>query len=248
MISAPSSLRQRILEQTAHHEDQKGEGEAAVPLTIKSANRQSVWKAAWFPAAIAAMLCLVVGTRLFISHFHRRANARSFVESAIVAHRGLMNASLALDVRSESPDVVSAWFASRVHFPFRMPNAGIASNDTARYALAGGRLTTFEGEPAALLSFHMPEMPNDTITLLIASGKKAEASGGNVTYSSGISFHSTDQDDLHVVTWEKQQLVYALIFSNKVANMTNKRSCSSCHEGAAPSSSTASLRYLHSQM
>jgi anti-sigma factor RsiW len=238
--TAPPSLRQRILEQ-AVQEQQKKVAETVIPQRIKAPSKQSIARSSWFPAAVAAMLCLVIGGTLLLPHFHRRANARSFVDSAVTAHRGLMNASLALDVRSDSPNVVSAWFASRVHFPFRMPNAGIASNDNARYALAGGRLTTFEGEPAALLSFQMPEMPNDTISLLIASGKKAEANGGKVTYSSGIKFHSMDQDDLHIVTWENQQLVYALIFSNKVASMSNKRSCSSCHEGAAPSSSTTAL-------
>lgn len=221
LITAPAALRERILQQTEQKKKVSSEAQTKV-LSLKQSWRNS----SWLPAAAAAMICVVAGAFLF-AHLHRQANVSSFVDTAIVAHRSLTNASMPLDVRSDSPKVVAAWFASRVPFPFRMPNAGIASDDSAVYKLAGGRLLTFRGEQAALLAF---QMQNDTISVLIASGNKAKAEGGKITYSNDIRFHSTDRNDLHVVTWENKQLVYALIFPSKVAA---EHSCSTCHTGSA---------------
>ncbi|HEX3438463.1 MAG TPA: zf-HC2 domain-containing protein [Pseudacidobacterium sp.] len=220
LITAPAALRERILQQTEQKKKVSSEAQPKV-LSLK----QSWWNSSWLPAAAAAMICVVAGAFLF-AHLHRQANVSSFVDTAIVAHRSLTNASMPLDVQSDSPKVVAAWFASRVPFPFRMPNAGIASDDSAVYKLAGGRLLTFRGEQAALLAF---QMQNDTISVLIASGNKAKAEGGKITYSNDIRFHSADRNDLHVVTWENKQLVYALIFPNKVAA---ERTCSTCHTGS----------------
>jgi anti-sigma factor RsiW len=234
--TAPTALRERILQQTGEQEKKKDtEGQnVVVPLTSVPTTGSSRPKRMWFPAAIAAMLCLAAGLSFLVPHLHREAAAKSFIDTAIMAHGGLSNANMPLDVQSDSPQVVSDWFASRVSFPFRMPNDGIASDDNAKYKLAGGRLMTFSGEPAALLEF---KMQNDTVSVLIASGKKAQARGGRITYSSGIRFHSTDRDGLHIVSWENKKLVYGLIFSNT----SQKHGCSSCHAGAEASSLTAML-------
>lgn len=158
-----------------------------------------------------------------------------------MTHRGLTNASMSLDVKSDSPQVVSAWFSNRVPFPFYMPNAGIASDDTAKYKLLGGRLMTFQGEQAATLAF---QMSNEIISILIASGKRARARDGKLTYSEGVGFHSMNRDDLHVVTWENKGLVYALFFPGSMANGSNKPTCSTCHEQAVPAA-TAMLDNPH---
>ena len=249
LVTAPISLRKRILEQAAHRDLDQGQriqekkeapsnGKNADPQARKPAGKWSLPKSTWFPMVIAAMVFLVAGASLYIPHLRGHANAESFIDTAIMAHRSLTNASMPLDVQSDSSKAVAAWFAGRVPFPFRMPNAGIASDDTARYVLTGGRLMTFEGEHAALLAFRTPD---DTVSVLISSGKKAEAKGGKETQSGGITFHSRDRGNLHVVTWENKALVYALIFPNHV---NQKYTCSSCHEGAK-SSETAALSQSH---
>ena len=250
-ITTPVALRARILKLTAEQQKQEKKKaleteaiaeQAVIPFISRPAStRQPMARRRWFPAAIAALLCIGAGLSFSIPHLRREANSRSFIDTAIVTHRGLTNASMSLDVKSDSPQTVSAWFSNRVQFPFRMPNAGIASDDTAKYKLLGGRLTTFQGEQAALLAF---QMPNETITILIASGKKAGARDGKLTYSDGIGFHSMDRDDLHVVTWENKGLVYALTFPGAMANGSNKRTCSTCHEQAAPNA-TAMLDNPH---
>lgn len=185
-------------------------------------------KAMRYSLALAAMLFLVVGSLITASRLRVESNADRFVATAIDTHRALSDAALQLDVQSESPNVVSAWFSQRVSFPFRMPNAGIAADDLAKYKLRGGRLVTFGGEPAALLVF---QLSKEVVSVLIAPDRHARAIGGRVTYSDGIKFHALDRDRMHVVTWENKNLTYAL-----TSNITGSaaRPCSTCHEGASP--------------
>jgi anti-sigma factor RsiW len=232
LFTAPASLRERILTQTANQQEERKKTPAETGIIRqfkKPESTQLSQNRSWLPAAIAAMLCLAAGITFSILHSRAEANAMSFVDTAIVAHRGITDTSMALDVRSNSPKVVSDWFTNKVPFSFRMPNAGIASEDTANYQLTGGRLLTFGGEQAALVAF---QMHGDMISILISSERKANAMGGSVTYSNGIRFHSNDRDNFHVVTWENKHLVYALIFPNK---LVNQRSCSTCHQGSTPS-------------
>jgi anti-sigma factor RsiW len=136
-----------------------------------------------------------------------------------------------LDVRSSSPQVVAAWFAQRVSFPFRIPNEGIASDDRAKYTLAGGRLVDFGGERAALLVFRLPR---DRISLLVSPDRLAKATGGRIVRSGELTFHAKVLGDLHVTTWDNKGLTYALV--SKVS-MGNSQACSTCHRdsAAAPS-------------
>jgi anti-sigma factor RsiW len=183
---------------------------------------------AWKPLAAAAILTLVAGAAWSNSYLHQEARAKQFIDSAVVEHRKCDDEAQ-LDVRSSSPEVVSSWFARRVSFPFRIPNAGIASDDRAKYTLVGGRLVNFGGESAALLLF---KISNDRISLLVSSNKQARARGGKVIHSDGLSFHSVDLENLHVATWDNQGLTYAL--TSSIA-MGSSHSCSTCHKDSAMS-------------
>ena len=196
-------------------------------------------KAIPYYLAFAAMLFLVVGGTLFVTRLRVESNANNFVATAVASHQALSDAALQLDVQSESPSVVSAWFSQRVSFPFRMPDSGIAAGNSARYKLLGGRLVTFGGEQAAVVVFRLSQ---DLVTILIVPDRQARAIGGNVTYSDGIKFHASDQNRMHVVTWEYKNLTYALT-SN--ASGSTARACSACHEGA-PSEvgSPRSIRWM----
>lgn len=171
-----------------------------------------------------------------MSHLRRELRAGNFVDAAIAEHCG-SGYGRPLDVQSSSPDVVAAWFAQRVSFPFRMPNAGIAADDRAKYTLAGGRLVKFGEEPAALLEFRMP---NNRISLLVSSDKLAAATGGKVTRSAGLRFHARDLGELHVATWDNKGLTYALISS---VAMGSNRPCSTCHRDSP--AATATLKRSH---
>ena len=222
---APPALRDRI----ANLAGAQGELEPEMPVReskvlVVSSRKKTVR----YSAALAAMLFFTVGGLLLVPRLRVESNSNSFVATAIDSHRALSDAALQLDVQSESPSVVSAWFSQRVSFPFRMPNAGIAADDTAKYKLRGGRLVMFGGDRAAVLVFRLSQQ---LVTVLIVPDRHARAVGGNATYSGGIKFHALDRDGLHVVTWENKSLTYAL--TSNISGMTSG-ACSTCHEGASP--------------
>ena len=233
---APASLHERIANLAATQAAVKPE----IPLIqsnvlVMSSHKKTLQ----YALALAAMLFLVVGGLLLVPRLRVESNANSFVATAIDSHRALSDAALQLDVRSESPSVVSAWFSQRVSFPFRMPDAGIASNDLAKYKLRGGRLVTFGGDRAALLVFQLSQ---NLVTVLIAPDRHAHAIGGNVSYSDGIKFHALDRDQMHVVTWENKNLTYALT-SNILGSSAH--ACSACHEGASSEVTSSRSQPIH---
>jgi anti-sigma factor RsiW len=223
LMMAPVSLRLRITELTAAHE-KKATAERPIWSNVSFIDDKARSRATWIPALIAAVLCLAFGISFWTIHLRPQAAAANFVETAVSTHQRLMNVNMPLGVSSDSLGTISSWFSTRVPFTFRMPSGGIAAQDLAKYKVVGGRLVTFAGEPAASLVF---QLNNEPVSVLVASGKNARAIGGVVTHSNGITFHTANRADLHIVTWENSQLVYALIFSNKASQNGN---CSSCHE------------------
>jgi anti-sigma factor RsiW len=225
-VKAPAALRERILSQMNDRTNQP----ASAPLAQKKSTVQAYWR----PLGAAAIFLVAIGIVLSVSHRRRESRAMSFVEAAIAEHRVSGNGA-SLEMESSSSEVVAAWFMQRVSFPFRMPDAGIAADDRAKYTLAGGRLVKFGGEPAALVEFRLPD---DRISLLVTSDKLASATGGKVVRSDGLSFHAEDRGEFHVTTWENKGLTYALISS---MTMASSRSCSSCHrDSPAPAAAMKS--------
>jgi anti-sigma factor RsiW len=232
---APAALHERIANLAATQAALKTEMLLESNVLIMSSRKKTIR----YALALAAMLFLVVGGLLLVPRLRIESNANSFVATAVDSHRALSDAALQLDVRSESPSVVSAWFSQRVSFPFRMPDAGIATNDLAKYKLRGGRLVTFGGERAALLVFQLSQ---DSVTVLIAPDRHARAIGGNVTYSDGIKFHALDRDKMHVVTWENKNLTYAL--TSNIAG-GRARACATCHEGSSAEVVSSRSQSIH---
>lgn len=221
---APAALRERIEKLSAANAALKPE----IPLqTSKVLTMSPRKRKIQYQLVIAATLFLVLGGTLLAFRLSVESKANSFVATAVTSHRALSDASLQLDVQSESPSVVSAWFSQKVSFPFRMPDAGIAANSSARYKLLGGRLVTFGGERAAVLVFRLSQ---DLVTVMIVPDRRARALGGQITYSSGIEFHAMNKDRMHVVTWENKNLTYALTSS---IDGSTAHTCSTCHQGAS---------------
>lgn len=231
-ITAPAALRERVVQLAAEAERKQNN---VLPVATMP-RRKAPHRPQWRPMALAAALCVVVGLPLLLNWVHRQTGAEHFVATAIAARRAVMSSELPLDVRSDSPQVVSAWFAGRVPFAFRMPNAGIASETRAKYKLVGGRLMDFGGQHAALLVY---QMPGDTITLLMASDQLAGTLGRDVRYSGGIALHSSNRDQMHIVTWDNQKVIYAMIYAHTAAQAGQ---CSNCHE-EHNGSTAAALEY-----
>ena len=213
--SAPESLRSAVMSKM---QETRGPARPTV-VPIKSPRTIRLWP---LTAVAAALAVFAVG--LFAFHSHQQNDKDPMIQAAVMAHQQLQQNAIPLDVASDSPQVVSSWFANRVSFPFRMANQGMAADDRAKYKLTGGRLLTVGADRTALLSF---SMAHDVVSLLVGPGHLSTASGGAVVQSDGIDFHSHDQDSLHVVTWNNRGLSYVLTSTRP---MENTRKCSACHE------------------
>jgi len=225
--AAPESLRNRILSLTSAPSlsghpinGMYPSSTVVMPGRHNPSSAIPTWKRL---IPIAAIFLIALGA-IFSLHMRSQSRANSFINTAILADRTLSTHMMPLDVESNSPTEIAAWFSERVPFRFRLPNSGIAADETAKYTMVGGRLISFRGEHAALVAFRLS---GENISLLVASDRVAHAEGGSVTASNGLKFHNREIEGHRVITWDNQGLTYALIFSS--AHFGQQHSCSSCH-------------------
>jgi mycothiol system anti-sigma-R factor len=178
-----------------------------------------------WPILVAAILLLAALVPL--PGIVRQASANSYVEAAVAAHRSSLNGSLPLEIKSESPSVVTSWFAGKVPFHFRLPEEAEAAGHEQVYRLTGGRLVNYKDGYAALVSYQMQQQ---TISLLVASSNSAVAAGGEQVPSGGIMFHYSKRAGFSVITWSTHGLTYALVSS---LPGSGRQSCMVCHQNMA---------------
>jgi anti-sigma factor RsiW len=179
-----------------------------------------------WPMLLAAILLFAAGL-LPIPGILRQASANSYIEAAVAAHRSSLNGSLPLEIKSESPSTVTAWFAGKVPFNFRLPQAAEDVGHEQVYRLTGGRLVNYKDGYAALVSYQKQQQP---ISLLVSSSKSAAAAGGEEVPSGGIVFHYSKQMGFSVITWSTHGLTYALVSS---LPGSGRQSCMVCHQNMA---------------
>jgi anti-sigma factor (TIGR02949 family) len=194
----------------------------AVQARPSLVSRMRVYK--W--VAVAAAILLVAGGVL-VPALRRQANAAGYIDTAIAAHRSLLDGRLPLEVRSESPNVITAWFARKVPFTFRLPTSAENLDHPPLYRLAGGRLVNYKGHYAALVSYQMQQ---EKISLLISPSSSAVAGGGEQVATGGVIFHYSKHAHLNVITWSTHGLTYALVSS---VPGSGRESCMVCHQSMA---------------
>jgi anti-sigma factor RsiW len=177
------------------------------------------------PALAAFMLAIAVVTILSrLSLTEARANA--FVDMAAQTHRQQLAGQLPLEVQTNSPSEISAWFADKVPFQFRLPTYQEVDGQAPKYELTGGTLVGFKGGRAAYISYRMGAQ---TISLVLISASSSVAAGGDKTVSKSLTFHAHRRDDLQVVTWSVHNLTYGLV---SAVSLPISQSCVVCHASA----------------
>jgi len=227
LYSAPRALRDRLAAiDLAHGTSVQG------PLRSRILNQRrlgpleslSRWRRVLAPAAVALALCLA-----FVPNLVRRAQAESFVASAVATHRNYLNGSLPSGVESSSPEAVTAWFGGKVPFAFRLPAAGSGPERIPVYRLTGGTLVNYKGGPAALVTY---EAQRDRISLLVDSTRTAIVAGGEQIRAGKLTFHYYNNSGYRVITWTNHGLSYALVSS---VSGPARASCLICHQNMADS-------------
>jgi mycothiol system anti-sigma-R factor len=226
LYSAPDSLRMRITAESAK--------QASASRSASNWYRK-FWQDLMQPLrdiaqpalswqALAAMTVLVIVGVAFIPSAVQQARARSFVQTAVTTHRCYLNGELPLEIRSDSPEEVTAWFKGKVRFRFQLPSSPPTRYGKPSYRLTGGRLVNYKGGYAALVTY---ERPTENISLLVASSKSAVAAGGDKVQSGGLVFHYSSDSSFKVITWSNHGNTYALVSS---LSGSARQSCLVCHE------------------
>ena len=192
--------------------------------TIGARQRQSArHRTRNWGACIAAAL-LVSVSLILVHEILKRTSASSYTEAAMAAHRGFVDGSLPLEVQSDSPSVVSAWFAGRVPFNFRLPSPQERSPHARVFELTGGRLVNYKGDNVALVGYQMKQLK---ISILVSSSRSVAATGGEEIPSGGIVFHYRRHGSFNVITWSNHGLTYTLVSS---LPGFGRQSCLVCHQ------------------
>jgi hypothetical protein len=228
LYSAPNALRDRVaatIENAASSRAQDWiyQRVSRIPKKRRSGSFQSL--ASWrvlAPAAVAIAVCLAV-----VPNVERRVQAASYVETAVATHRSYLNGDLHPGLESSSPDQVTAWFAGKVPFDFRLPVAESAPERNLAYRLTGATLVNYKGSPAALVTY---ATQNEKISLLVDSGKAAVVAGGNEVRFGKLTFHYYNNSGFRVITWTNHGLSYALVSS---VSGPPRASCLVCHQNMA---------------
>jgi mycothiol system anti-sigma-R factor len=182
----------------------------------------------WRAFAAIALVFLVVTA--FIPTIAWHARAATYVDAALATHRSYLDGKLPLEIQSDSPEVVTAWFAGKVPFDFRLPTSPSLPNGQPIYRQVGARLVAYRGNYAALVTY---AMKNEKISLLVASSTSAAASGGEEIRSGALTFHYHTKAEFNVITWSTHGLTYALVSS---LHSSARQSCLVCHQNMADSS------------
>jgi anti-sigma factor (TIGR02949 family) len=221
LYSAPASLRGRVSEAT--------EASASISTARDRLDRSmsqtvaGIWSGfrsrVLAPAAIAITLCL-----LFVPNIARNARASSYAQVAAARHRSYLNGSLPPELLSNSAQQVTAWFAGKVPFDFRLPAMESTPEDKPAYRLTGASVVNYKGSPAA---FVMYETRSEKISLLVDLSKVATVAGGEEVRFGKLTFHYRNESGFRVITWSSHGLSYALVSS---VSGPARTSCLICHQ------------------
>jgi anti-sigma factor RsiW len=171
------------------------------------------------PALVVMALILV-----FVLNVVRQGRAANYVETAVALHRGYLDGRLLLEVQSNSPEQVAAWFNGKLAFSFRLPAAQVTPQGPTVYRLTGASLVSYRGNPAALVIYGKQK---ERISLLVESSQSSVVAGGEEVRSGALMFHYWIDQGFKVVTWSNHGLSYALVSS---VSGTARECCMVCHQ------------------
>jgi anti-sigma factor RsiW len=227
LYSASAALRSRVSAVLQHSELPAQIGFQQGALQVLQSHLIDSIRRVLSMRVLAVVVLLLGFLFAFVPNAVRQVRAASYVKKAVAAHRSYLDGNRPLELRSSSPELVTAWFADKVPFPFRLPNAHSTPNSTPAYRLIGAGLVNYRGNKAALVTY---EKEGGKISLLVASSKAAPVAGGDEVRFGDLTFHYRTENGFKVITWSNHGLSYALVSS---VSGSAQESCLVCHQNMA---------------
>jgi anti-sigma factor RsiW len=177
-------------------------------------------------AAAMAGMALLIGFWGITEYRKQQLNPPSeFALMAVDTHQRHQRNQLPLEIVSDVPERISAWFLGKVPFSLKLPNYQESSGQEKLYNLEGARLVGYRNDYAAYVAYKMRMQP---ISLVVTSEAVAQPSGGEEIVSKGLTFHYDSIQGLKVITWSDRGLTYALVSD---LEERGQQSCLVCHQG-----------------
>ena len=178
------------------------------------------------PAAAFMLIVVLLSNRSLFSS--RPLSGLDFARFAVQTHRQHTQGSLALDIRSDSEQVLNNWFQSKSPFSLALPARPAAPGEHRPFRLEGARMVQVRGKPAAFISYQVQTSPEHVVpaSLTVIPDSVVEASGGIEVNFNNLGFHYATVEGYKVVTWSLHGRTYALV--SQEGNGT-QRSCMVCH-------------------
>ena len=204
--------------------------------------RQRIQRLLWHPRAgvsgpsnirYALALSAIILLILFVGFLRLKQHSSGgelpttsdFALMAADTHQRHSLGQLPLEIVSDVPAQISAWFAGKVPFLMKLPNYQESSGQEKLYRLEGARLVGYKSDYAAYVAYQMRSRP---ISLVVTSDAAARISGGEQIVAKGITFHYNSINGLKVITWSDRGLTYALVSD---LEERGQQSCVVCHQG-----------------
>lgn len=188
-------------------------------------------------AAAVVAVALLIGIWGITEYRKQRLNPPSeFALMAVDTHQQHLRSQLPLEIVSDVPERISAWFKGKVPFSVKLPNYQESSGQEKLYNLEGARLVGYKNDYAAYVAYKMRMQP---ISLVVTSEAVAQPSGGEEIVSKGLTFHYDSIQGLKVITWSDRGLTYALVSD---LEERGQQSCIVCHQGTKDQDFIESLK------
>jgi len=232
LYSASDELRARVETVAAHRSAAAGYRMLELRRKVVSFLSRPVKFVRWSTInlrVVAAGFAGIAFILAFVPFMLQRVRAADYVDTAVAAHRSYLEGKLPLELNSDSSGEIAAWFAGKVPFHFQLPASQLGANVDPAFRLSGGRVLSFRGGHAAMVTYHSK---GEEVSLLVASSKSAAAGGGDALRSNGLTFYFTSKSGFDVVTWTNHGLTYALVSS---LHGSAQHSCLVCHQNFANS-------------
>jgi len=120
----------------------------------------------WMPIAACALLALGLAVSWFAAAGPFREDRTPFVDTAVKTHLRYVEGQLPLEILSDSPEKVSAWFAGKLGFNLKLPDYPQGPTEPKPYQVEGARLVGFKEDYAAYVVYRLNGHP---ISLLVTS-------------------------------------------------------------------------------
>lgn len=219
------------------------------PAELRQRIRRSLWQltsstSVLLNARHVIALAAIVGVALLLIFWHLRKHNNAvgfpatseFAMMAADTHQRHIHGQLPLEIVSDAPEQISAWFAGKVPFLLKLPNYQESSGQEKLYNLEGARLVAYRSDYAAYVAYQMRTRP---ISLVVTSDAVAQASDGEQVVAKGITFHYNSINGLKIITWSDRGLTYALVSD---LDERGQQSCVVCHQGTKDRNFIESLK------